>query len=549
MLPDHNSPSQQREGLDPKKLMIDFKPGFSSRDALNVLFCHKWKIILFFCTVVSAISVSTYRMPYFYSSEAKILIGVGRDPNTIAPILGPSQYLNQNQQERVNNEVLILKSRFLAERVVDKIGYEHFFKKRKAVDKKTPDKTPTPQKAENQEKTNTSETPNKDSPSSEPPKPEKSKVDKELWNIAVNQVFAGLAVELKPLSFIIGLTVTLRDPYLAEKVLKTLIEVYINRYLELSEAKAEDVFQKRYEKFAEELRKKEEALSQFKVENNIFSLDDQKSILISRAGELVGQISTNEAKLLSLKSKIEDLTKLLPKYSKVIISQKATGKTNYVSDALKNLLFKLQNQEIEMASRYPSDSRKVTEIKEQIVLIEQHLANEPESKEELTESLNQNYEHFSKELEESKIEYNSQEKSLAVSKEQLKKYKEELDKLTSYELTLSRLEREQDIAHKEYIAQLNILQKAENYKALNESKIVSVDIIEPPTFSEEAVKPDKPKNIVLGIILGLLGGIGLAFFLDYFDDSMKTNEDVKRHLKLPVLAMITTDEFERLSKY
>jgi uncharacterized protein involved in exopolysaccharide biosynthesis len=535
----HHSSHSQHEQLEPKKLMIDFEPGFSLRDALNVLFCHKWKIILFFCTVTSSISVSTYRMPYFYSSEAKILIGVGRDPNTIAPILGPSQYLNQGQQERVNNEVLILKSRFLAEKVVDKIGYEHFFKKRKSAEKKPPEKVSPPKNEDTTEKT----------PTNEPQKlPEKSKIDDELKNIAVNQVAGGLTVELKPLSFIIGLTITLRDPYLAEKVLKTLIDVYINRYIELSEAKAEDVFQKRYEKFAEELRKKEEALSQFKIQNNIVSLDEQKSMLINRMGDTLSQLNAGETKLAGLKVKIANLNTLVPTYKKTIVNQKTTGKTNYVADALKNLLIKLQNQEIELSSRYPAESRKVTEVREQIVLVKKYLEEEPESKEELTESLNQAYEHFSQQLEESKIEFNSQEKSLIVLKEQFNKYQRELDQLASYELTLTRLEREQEIAHKEYISQLNILQKAESYKALNDSKIVNVDIIEPPTFSEEAVKPDKPKNIILGIVLGLFGGIGLAFFLDYFDDSMKTNEDVKRHLKLPVLAMITTNEFERLCK-
>jgi len=536
-----HSPHERNET---KKLAIDFDPGFSLRDALNILFCHKWKIILFFCTVTSAISVSTYRMPYFYSSEAKMVINAGRDPNTIAPILGPSQYLNQGQQERVNNEVVILKSRYLAEKVVDKIGYEQFIKKHKKESEKKPPEEPltkTPPETKETISTNKSiEQP--------PPIEEKKPVfNKELWNVAVNQMVAGLTVDLKPLSFVVGLTITLRDAELAQKALKTLIDAYINRYIELSEAKAVNVFQKSHDKSEKELRKKEEDLNNFKIENNIVSLSEQKTMLLSRVGELLGILISTRAKSASLKTKIADLEDLLPNYDKFVVSQQTEGKTNYVADALKNLLIKLQTQEIELTSRYPEDSRRVTEIKEQIVLVEKSLAEEPESNEELTKSFSQTYEHFSLQLEDSKIELNANEASLSIMENQLKEYQAQLEKLTSYELTLSRLEREQVAAQKDYQEQLAILQKAASYKALNESKIVSVDIIEPPTFSDEEVKPDKPKNIILGIVLGLFGGIGLAFFLDYFDDSMKTNEDVKRHLKIPVLAMITTDEFEKIS--
>ncbi|MEY3218884.1 MAG: hypothetical protein RIT27_241 [Pseudomonadota bacterium] len=533
MLPS-NPHHSQREPNEIKKLTIDFDPGFSLRDALNVLFCHKWKIILFFCTVTSAISVSTYRMPYFYSSEAKIVVNAGRDPNSIAPILGPSQYLNQGQQERVNNEVIILKSRILAERVVTEIGYEHFFKKHKKVPEKPAEKNVS--KIE-------------ENVSSDPPKKsenEPKKFDKDLWNIAVNQVAGGLTVELKPLSFVVGLTITLRDAELAKKVLQTLLDVYINRYIELSEAKSVDVFQKRYDHFKEEFLKKEEALNSFKIENNIVSLDEQKTMLISREGELIGALNAAATKSVMLKTKIADLEKLLPTYEEIIVSQTTEGKTNYVADALKNLLIKLKNQEIELTSRYPADSRKVIEVTEQIALVEKSLAEEPESKEELTKSLNQSYEHFSRQLEENKIDFRSNEASLSVMRAQLENYQKELEKLVSYELPLARLERAQEVAQKEYQEQAAILQKAGSYKALNDQKIVSIDIIEPPTYSDEAVKPDKPKNIILGIVLGLFGGIGLAFFLDYFDDSMKTNEDVKRHLKIPVLAMITTNEFEKI---
>jgi capsular exopolysaccharide synthesis family protein len=52
------------------------------------------------------------------------------------------------------------------------------------------------------------------------------------------------------------------------------------------------------------------------------------------------------------------------------------------------------------------------------------------------------------------------------------------------------------------------------------------------------VKPNKPVNIVLGLIFGLIMGVGLAFFIEYLDTSVKTIDDVERTFQAPVLGVI-----------
>jgi len=52
------------------------------------------------------------------------------------------------------------------------------------------------------------------------------------------------------------------------------------------------------------------------------------------------------------------------------------------------------------------------------------------------------------------------------------------------------------------------------------------------------VKPNKTVNIVLGLIFGLLMGVGLAFFIEYLDTSVKTIDDVERTFQAPVLGVI-----------
>ena len=61
---------------------------------------------------------------------------------------------------------------------------------------------------------------------------------------------------------------------------------------------------------------------------------------------------------------------------------------------------------------------------------------------------------------------------------------------------------------------------------------------------EEAEAPDRPTsplvvlNIFLSVVLGLLAGTGLAFFVEYLDVSIKTVDEVEKNLGLPVLAVI-----------
>jgi capsular exopolysaccharide synthesis family protein len=52
------------------------------------------------------------------------------------------------------------------------------------------------------------------------------------------------------------------------------------------------------------------------------------------------------------------------------------------------------------------------------------------------------------------------------------------------------------------------------------------------------VRPNKVLNISLGVIIGLIVGVGLAFFIEYLDTSVKTIDDVERSLGSPVLGVI-----------
>jgi capsular exopolysaccharide synthesis family protein len=52
------------------------------------------------------------------------------------------------------------------------------------------------------------------------------------------------------------------------------------------------------------------------------------------------------------------------------------------------------------------------------------------------------------------------------------------------------------------------------------------------------VGPPRIRNVVIAFLLSLVAGVGLAFLLDFLDDTVKSLDDVDRYVHLPALAMI-----------
>jgi len=82
------------------------------------------------------------------------------------------------------------------------------------------------------------------------------------------------------------------------------------------------------------------------------------------------------------------------------------------------------------------------------------------------------------------------------------------------------------------------LTSAEIDQNMTEPTIVVHDY---PVLAQKPVSPKVELNLILGLVVGLVFGVGIAFFLEYIDTSVKSLEDVERYLQVPVLAVIPKD--------
>jgi capsular exopolysaccharide synthesis family protein len=97
----------------------------------------------------------------------------------------------------------------------------------------------------------------------------------------------------------------------------------------------------------------------------------------------------------------------------------------------------------------------------------------------------------------------------------------------------------------EYLLKKALMQVIEQrYAAARFDNALSVEPVKIWENAEVSYVPDKPRvatYLVVAAFIGLIAGVGLAFFIEYLDTSVKTLEDIERYLSLPVLAVIPKD--------
>ncbi|MED1511420.1 YveK family protein [Bacillus proteolyticus] len=76
------------------------------------------------------------------------------------------------------------------------------------------------------------------------------------------------------------------------------------------------------------------------------------------------------------------------------------------------------------------------------------------------------------------------------------------------------------------------------------AKIMSIDNVTILSKAEVAegqspIKPNKKLNIAIAFVVGLMTSVGIAFLLEYLDNTMKKEEDIEKQLGVPVLGVVS----------
>ncbi|WP_167512571.1 polysaccharide biosynthesis/export family protein [Oceanidesulfovibrio marinus] len=507
----------------------------SIRDILQSMFRHKRTIMLFFLGVVVSVLIVSLLTPNVYESDARVLLRVGRESVGVdASVVGPTSNLNQFREEEVNSELSVLESRFLSEKVVEKLGVKAFSHDRGLISKLL----------------NSIGLGLGDNPD------DLSRQDKLRMEV-IKEVHKHFKVEALKKSATLTLSYRDEDPHFAQEVLHAYIDAYLQHHIEVYKSQATpEFFEREAASILQRLTDKENDLKDFQKKHHIASVDLQKQTLQDRISRLKaelgggtqhGNLDGAMPKISSSRARIAYIEKVLKDIPQVSVQEKVVGETNggVASNAIKRRLLDLRLKEIDMAGRYTDSYRPLINLREQIKEAELALSKEKETLTQVTEMPDPIYSALSRELEEERVVLREQLARKDAIEESLQNAENELNELVSSEVEFKQLQREVNVLQNEYLQYRDNLLRSKIANALDQAKISNVSIVQPPTFPVEHILPKRTINLLVGMFFGLFGGIGLALLLEYFDDSLKSEEEVERRLKLPVIASVSNKEFEK----
>ncbi len=269
-----------------------------------------------------------------------------------------------------------------------------------------------------------------------------------------------------------------------------------------------------------ELRKKleddERKFFDYKQQNKVFSITGKQKLAEQKIQEFNNTYLETRNQRLELDARIKALNKNIKGVEGV-----ANVRSLINNRMIESIYAKIVDLEIErtrLSKTYKPRHPKIVQIDSEIEKSEKQLKLE-----------------LDKELENLKSERGvlyAREKTLEQSIAEFEK--DALD-TTSKELTYTILQRNVNTSQNLYDLMVSRVKESNILQTNNTSNIRLVEQAEAPP---DPVSPKKVRNLLLSMVLGLFGGVGLAFFLEYLDQTVRTDEDIQQHFNLPVLSVI-----------
>jgi len=481
--------------------VLDVSPEESPHlfDYWRIILKRRWAVLTCLLIVFTTVAIGTFKERPVYAG--KIMIEINPEEPQVLSFQqiaqeGPSWDIQSYRETQYK----ILKSRSLAERVVRDLRlyqYPEFYQSRSyfGLVTKNPAKIPS------------ASDPN-------PPDP-----NSDAYRTSVGNFMAAVSVNPIERSNLVEVSFFSHSPALAARVANQLAEDYIDQNLQVrwNEAlKASEWLSGRLVELKVKLKRSEDSLQAYAAKNSILFIQNAVNAQAqSMANARLEQLEEAYTKAQADRAGKEGLYSLV-RTGRV---QDLPGVlTNSLIQALEEKLSDLKRQYSELTATVKPGYPKAVALKKQIDTLQASLNHQ---KLALTENITQEYQAAI-----------AQEKNLNQLIGQQKKL---VNIVAQKSIQYNILKRDVDTNRSLYDGVLQRMKEAQVSAGMNSSNIM---VIDPAQAPEGPAKPRVLLNLALGFILGLGIGIGLAFFQEYLDNTLKTPDEVESLLRLPSLGMI-----------
>jgi len=337
-------------------------------------------------------------------------------------------------------------------------------------------------------------------------------------NRAVLDTFTDrLDVEQVPNSRLVEISWISPNPGLAAAVSDTLAEEFIEQNLQTkfeANTRATEFLKKQLQDMKGKVEKSEQELVKYARENNIVSIGpDRGSIVLQTLEDLNRQMTTVEGDLIGKTADFQAVRDATPE------NFPQSLRTPSIS-LLEERLFGLQQNLASLTAQFGNEWPAVIQVRQQIQEVEQQL------KREKKETINRVQSEY-------RVAVNRRQMLLGA----LNRQKAQANQLNQDSIEYNILQREVDTNRQLYEGLLQRLKETGISAGMRTSNIHVVDHAEVP---DAPYSPQRAADLAMGFGVGLFIAIGLAFLMEYLDNTLKSPEDMEQSLGLPSLGVIPT---------
>ncbi len=193
---------------------------------------------------------------------------------------------------------------------------------------------------------------------------------------------------------------------------------------------------------------------------------------------------------------------------------------------------------MDLKSRLSENHPMVVAVASQVEEARKVVDNQAEGRDEVTNDINPVYRALSLDLKQQQSALASLDERILTILEQKSQVKQLAEQINRDEVELSQLEREERLADEKYRQYANNLEQARIDRALEESKVSGISIVQAPTLQEKPVSPSKLVLLLASFVAAIAGIVSWVFVSEKMDNRLRNESEMEDVLGLPVLVSI-----------